>query len=365
MVRPQVIVTIAGETPTLSPPTATGTLFVAYAGTTGPTEPAHITSLKDATDAVIPDAIAAWIQVALGQGVSEVYVVRASGEDTSDLQASEWTAALDLFTPSLGAGQVTIPGIATEAAHEALLAHVAGSTQRIAFLDVEEDADAATVLTTATSLSAAEGADHAALFAPWVQMPGIGGPRSVPASILAAGLAARGDAATGHANHAPIASRGAITGAVDVVTPISGPEADEIYEAGANVFRVEVGAVRLTGWLSLSQSDVWRQLNVGRLMMAIGARVSSDMYQFIGLPIDGQGALFSQVSGTITGYLVGLFEAGAINGATADDALDVVCDFTNNTRETISRGEVHADVAVRPSLTAELITIRIVASLAG
>lgn len=369
MVRPQVSVNISGAAPSPSIATATGTLFLVYAGPTGPTTPTKVTSSEKAADAGVPDALATWIGDALAQGVADVIVVRADAEDASAVTGAEWSAALDAITPSYGPGQVTIPGVDESAAHAALLAHVAANPERVAFLDVAEDAEAGDIATTATSISASEGAERAALFAPWVLVPGVGSPRAVPASIIAAGLAARGDAAVGHANNAPIFDQsrgaGAVLMGLGVAQPFTDTEVDDLYDAGVDVFRLENGVTTLTGWRSLAADGVWRQLNIGRLTTEVSARVGALMYQYLGSPLDGQGILFSQISGDITGYLLGLYAAGGLYGATADDAFSVTCDFTNNTAETIAAGEVHAHVEIAASTHAERITINIVTSLAG
>ncbi|MGX9348157.1 phage tail sheath subtilisin-like domain-containing protein [Microbacterium sp. KNMS] len=368
MVRPQVSVNISGELPVPSLPTATGTLFYVFAGTGGPTVPTRVTSTQQAIDAGVPAATATLIGDALTQGVPEVIVVRATAA-AAEVTEADWTAALDLLTPSYGPGQVAIPGVSTAAAHAALLAHVAAAPHRVAFLDVAENADATTIATAAAALAATAGTERAGIFAPWVSVPGAGAARSVPASIIAAGLAARGDATVGNANQAPMFDQGraagSVRGALGVATVFSDSDVDDLYDAGVNVFRDVLGVVTLTGWKSLSTEAVWRQLNIGRLTMEISARVSALMYQYLGAPIDGQGILLSQVAGDIGGYLLGLHTAGALYGATPDDAFSVVCDFSNNTAETAAAGEVHADIAITASTAAEQIVINIVTSLAG
>lgn len=367
MVRPQVRVLISGDLPAGNLPTETGTLFFIHAGATGPTTPTRVSSAAQAEDAGVTAALAAWIGDAIAQGVASVIVVRATptGEETDP----DWAGALDLLTPSWGPGQVTIPGESTTTAHSAILAHVAANPQRIGLLDAAEDATASDLTQLAAALAAEAGADRTGLIAPWVSLPGIGSSRSVPGSIIVAGLAARGDGEVGHANQAPIFDQGRAAGSVRNALGVSSTfpdrEVDDLYEAGVNVIREVGGVITLTGFRSLGGDAVWRQLNIGRLTMEISAQVGSLMYQFLGAPIDGQGILLSQVGGVVTGYLLDLYNAGAVFGATPEEAFTVVCDFTNNTAETIAAGEVHADVAVTASTAAEQIVINVVTSLAS
>ncbi|WP_156759559.1 phage tail sheath subtilisin-like domain-containing protein [Microbacterium karelineae] len=369
MVRPQVTVNISGELPVASLPTETGTLFFVYAGPTGPLTPTRVTSVAEAEAADVPTATALWIGDALTQGAPEVIVVRAEAVDPGAVTETEWNVALDLLTPSHGPGQVATPGVADTAAYTALLAHVDANPHRVAFLDVGEGDDATTISTAAAAIAATAGAERAGVFGPWVSVPGSGSARTVPASVIAAGLAARGDATVGNSNNAPIFDQGrgagSVSGALGVVTDFGDTDVDTLYDAGVNVFRDVLGVVTLTGWKSVGTDPVWRQLNIGRLTMEVSARISALMYQYLGSPIDGQGILLSQVEGDIAGYLLDLYTADALFGATADDAFTVIADFSNNTPTTIANGEVHADVAITASTAAEQIVINVVTSLAS
>lgn len=371
MARPQVTVNIAGALPGASIPTDTGTLFFVFAGTGGPTSPTEVATVDEAVAAGVPTATAAWIGDALVQGVNKVVVLRADAVDAAAVTQAEWTAALDKLTPSYGPGQVTIPGVATDGAHQALLAHVDADPQRVAFLDVAENATADAIATSAAALAASAGATRAGVFGPWVSFPGAGAPRTTPASVVAAGLAARGDAAIGHANQSPIFDQGrgagTVAGALDTVVDFTDADADMLYDAGVNLIRLRNGIVSLTGWRSVTADaeSVWRQLNIGRLTMQLSAASSALMYQFLGSQIDGSGILFSQIEGIITGYLQGIYAAQGLFGATADDAFQVVCDFSNNTPATIAAGQVNVAVAVTATTSAEQIVINVVTSLAG
>lgn len=370
MARPQVTVNISGALPVASASADTGRLFFLYAGTGGPAVPTVVGSVAAATDADVPDAVAAWIGDALAEGVSEVVVLHVAAADTAAVTQTEWAAALVKLTPSYGAGQVAIPGVSTSAAHQALLAHVAANAQRIALLDLAADATASAGASAAAAIAAAPGANRAAVVAPWAVFPATGGgTRTTPASVLAAGLAGRGDAAVGHANQAPIFDQGrdagAVSGATGVTTVYTDAETDTLYDAGVNVFRLLGGTVTLTGWRSVSTDAVWRQLNVGRLAMAISATMTTLMVQYLGRPIDGQGHLFSEIEGVITAELQEIWEAQGLYGATAAEAFTVVCDFSNNTPQSIAAGQVKASVAITASTAAEQIVINVVTSLAN
>lgn len=367
MSRPQIIVTVTGALARRGAPTDTGVAFMAYAGATGPTVPTRMKSAADALAATVPTAVAAWIGDALNQGAPEVVVVKAASTDPATATEAQYTAALDLFHDGYGPGQVLIPGGTTAAAHAALLAHGAASG-RCVLLDVESDATAAEIVTVATGLNAAEGAERAGLIAPWVTVPGPAGvPRQVPGSVIAAGLAAREDAVAGHANSAPAGDKGYGAGQVrSGIAPtvvFGSSDHDTLHDAGVCVIRDVRGAPTLYGWVSLSDDPTFRQLNVGRMTMqlATGIRAGGEKFLFKG--IDGQGHLYAELEGFLRGYLQPLWVSGALYGAEADDAFDVDVQSVN-TPTTAAAGELRSAVAVKLTPHTEKVVINIVASLA-
>ena len=367
MSRPQIIVTVTGALARRGAPTDTGVAFIAYAGAAGPAAPLRVKSAADATAASVPAATAALIGDALNQGAPEVVVVKAVAADAATATEAQWTAALDLFHDGYGPGQVLIPGVATAAAHAALLAH-ADTTGRCVLLDVESDATAAEIVTVATGLTAAAGAERAGLIAPWVTVPGPAGvPRQVPGSVIAAGLAAREDAVAGHANSAPAGDKGYGAGQVrSGIAPMvafTNTEHDTLHDAGVSVIRDVRGTPTLWGWVSLSDDPTFRQLNVGRMTMQLGTGIRAGGEKFLFKGIDGQGHLYAELEGFLRGYLTPLWLAGALYGADADDAFDVDVQSVN-TNTTAAAGELHSAVAVKLTPHTEKVIINVVASLA-
>lgn len=369
MSRPQIIVNVSGVLPRRGTPSETGTAFLVYAGTGGPSVPTVCQQASDATAASVPDAMAAYVGDALEQGAPKVVILRAAAVDASAVTQAEWTTALAKLTKDYGPGQVCIPGVATAAAYAALLAHAAGFTNRVVLLDSASNAVAATLATTASGLTAANGAERAGVVSPWVPVPAAGGTsRNVPGSVIAAGLAARGDSAVGHPNHAPIYDQGRDAGVVrrgtGVTVAYSDAEADTLYDAGVSTIRLVKGVPTLTGWKSLGDDPTFRQLNVGRLAMSLVSGLDGVMLRFLGRQIDGRGHLFAEIEGAIRGYLLDLYGKGALYGATADDAYDVDCSAANNPASDIDDGKVHAGAVISASPHTEQITIDVVTAIA-
>lgn len=370
MTRPQITVNVSGVLPRRGLPTETGTAFLVYAGAGGPSTPTVCLSAADATAASVPAAQAAWVGDALEQGAPKVVVLRAAAVDAAAVTQTEWGTALAKLTKEYGPGQVCIPGVSTAAAYAALLAHAATNTTRAVFLDSASSVgSAATLATTAAGLASANGAERAGLFSAWETVPAAGGTtRDVPGSVIAAGLAARGDAFVGHTNNAPIFDQGHGAGivrrATAVTTTYSDTEADTLYDAGVNTFRVVNGAVALTGWRSLGDDTTFRQLNVGRLAMLMVAGLGDVMYQFLGRQIDGRGHLFAEVEGAIRGLLLDIYNRDGLFGETPDEAFDVDCSAANNPGTSVAAGQLHASVVVSAAPHTEQLTIDVVTAVA-
>lgn len=367
MSRPQIIVTITEALARRGTPTETGRAFLTYAGVAGPDTPVKCTQLADAIAAAVPAGVAAWVGDALAVGVPEVYVVRTAAANVAAVTQPEWDLGLTKFGRDLGIGQVLIPGVTTPAAYGALQAHAA-LTGRTPLLDSASVPVVATTVTSATGLAAAAGAKRTGFITPWVKLPAGGGAtREVPGSVIAAGLAARGDAAVGHANNAPAFDQGrgagVVTQGVGVTKTFTGAELDTLYDAGISPIVMRNGLPTLEGWVSVSDDDTYRQLNTGRMLMEIAEAITAGAYQFQGRQIDAAGKLYSDLEGWLRGYLQRLWETDALYGETADEAFDVDVASVNN-RATAAAGELRASVAAHLTQHTEKVLFDVAISIA-
>lgn len=367
MPRPQIVVNVTAALARRGAPTATGTAFFVFAGATGPLVPTRCLTEAAALTAGVPSGVAAWVGYCLSEGAPEVIVVRAAAVAPLAVTEAEWTIALTLFTDEFGAGQVVIPGVDTAAAYAALLAHSAASGRTV-LLDGATDTTSATAVAAASGLAAGAGADRAGFIAPWVTLPGAAGVAvEVPGSVIAAALAARGDAVVGHANHAPAGDQGRGAGIVNrginVTQTFTATELDDLHDAGVSVIRQVYGKPTLYGWRSVSSDARFAQLNAGRFSMELGTGLFGAAGQFLFRQIDGRGHLFAELEGALRGYLAPLWSKDALYGATADDAFGVsVADV--NTPTTIAAGELHSSVEVALTPHTEKVVIDVVTSIA-
>lgn len=356
MPRPQVVVTITAALPRRGQPTATGTAFLVYTAASGPDGPQRFTSPTDAAAALSGNA-EQWAVDAFAEGAPEVVTVRATAVDAAAVTTAEWTTALDSLTTLLGQGQVLIPGVTDAAAHSALLTHSA-ATGRTALLDV--DGDASDIVAAVNALASG---DNAGAFTPVIVPASADTTREVPGSVIAAGLAARGDARVGHTNHAPAGTHSGGAGVSRLASDapaFTESELDSLYDAGVNVFAKQAGGgVVLQGWKSVSANAAFAQLNVGRLVMKLRADFSDRLQSYLYRQIDGRGHLYGEVEGDLRGYLLQLWEADALFGDVADDAYDVqVAEI--NTDEDVAAGRLRAAAEIAASLHVERVVFDIV-----
>jgi phage tail sheath protein FI len=280
------------------------------------------------------------------------------------LVPADAATALDRFGADLGPGQVSIPGQTDTTLHTALLQHAA-ERNRVALLDGPETGTAAAYTTLATGLHTDANARYGALFCPWAVIPGLapGTTRVVPYSAVQAGLCARGDILNPW--QAAAGDRGLSSFATDLTGRFLDSEYEQLNEAGANMARVIYGGVETYGYRSLADPATtiglnWIAFTWARLNMAIVARahVVGDRYVFAQL--DGRRRKIAQFGSELRAMLIPFYEAGALYGATADEAFQVDVGDQVNTEETIANGELHAHLKVRMSGMAEAVIIEIV-----
>lgn len=335
----------------------------------------HVTDgiLETTTDLVTQADAVAWsfysnyVNITLGGGALIPAVIAAQAlttgaDDLASVTEAHWKLALDKFTVDLGPGQVSHPGRTTTQGYVDLLAH-ASTNNRAAILDAADTPTVATL--NAAAASARVNGRKGALFAPWVQVPGItsGTIRTVPPSALIAGLIARNDLTDGAGS--PAAGE---AGMAQYAIGLSQPAWDDTTRQTLNGNGVDVviskyGGIRNYGWRSLADPILdpnWVQFSNWRLAMGIIAQLNPILEQFLFDVIDGQGVAISQFGGALKAELIPFWAAGQLYGVNPSDAFDINVGDQVNTPATINNGELHAVVSVRMSPFAELVALELV-----
>ena len=308
---------------------------------------------------LVPDAIAA---TALSAGNSyHNQVVQATYE-----------AGLELFNDALGSGAVICPEDFSDAMSTALITH-ANTYSRVALLFAAENAavsGASGVKATALTLQAEDGAEHAALYYPWVEVPtGVPGvTRFVPPVGYVAGKRAVAHNQTGP--HLPAA--GLISAAAFVVglkADINKTIGDDLDANYVNPIRIIQNTIRIYGARSLSSdTDNFRYITQQDVINTIVTECYRSIEDVVFSSIDGRNTIFANIESRLISILSVMRNLGALypafdaNGKQLDNGYVVKCDASLNSTLQLSEGLVKAKVGVRVSSVGDRIEIDIVKS---
>jgi hypothetical protein len=203
---------------------------------------------------------------------------------------------------------------------------------------------------------------YGALYYPWLT---ISGDRSVPPSGHIAGIFARSDARVG-VFKAPANEE--ILGALDLCVSapgkftnfrITNQEQDRLNPEGINCLRAFPGrGIRVWGARSLNVDPDWRYVNVCRLVITLRRWIDMNMMWVSFEPNTPQ--LWVRIARELTVYLTDIWRAGALAGATADEAFYIKCDSEMNPPEVIESGQVVTNIGLAPTTPAEFVIVRIV-----
>ena len=284
-------------------------------------------------------------------------------DDRANAVDAHYLAALTQFTEDLGPGQVACPGGTTAARQNQLLDHAA-TYNRIALLDGPDTGVKATALSAAGAITSAN-ARFGGMFGPWIKVPGVtpGTFRTIPPSLVVAGIIARNDGSGHTPNEAAAGDLGQSLFGLDV-SQVAWSKSDrgELNTAGFNVVRFMDGGVRVYGFRSLADpvtEDNYINLANMRLYMEIAAKADAIAERYVFRQLDGQRHTVSEYGGALTGMLLPYHAAGALYGETASEAFNVDVGEAVNTDATMAAGQLNAKIALRMSPFAEDVIINL------
>lgn len=281
--------------------------------------------------------------------------------------------ALDVLERIDGADLVCIPDAALHpddalAAQQLVLDRIAAD-HRMALLDslpghaLDEAVRQRQQLRGATSEGGLARARNGALYFPWVHVPQAGGStRPVPPCGHVAGMIARTDRQAGVFK--PPANE-AIEGVVDLDADVGVAEQRQHDpDAVVNCLRALPGrGIRVWGARTTSGEPDWRYVNVRRLVLTLARWFELLMADVVMEP-NGP-ALWTRIRREVNDYLFKLFRAGALRGATPQEAYFLKCDQETTSVEARERGEVCVRVGIAPVVPAEFIVVRLRGGTAG
>jgi len=198
------------------------------------------------------------------------------------------------------------------------------------------------------------------MYYPWVKVENPTGSNGtsqvlVPPSGHVAGVWARTDDTRG-VWKAP--ANDTIRGVLDVERSITQNEQSVLNPIGINAIRpFGVRGIRIWGARTLASDTDWQYINVRRLFNMVESTILTGTQWAVFEPNDV--ALWEGVKRTLNAYLRGLWQAGALFGASPDQAFFVRCDETTNPPESIDAGKLVVEVGIAPVKPAEFVIFRI------
>lgn len=281
-------------------------------------------------------------------------------DDYAGAVTADYTAALARFGKTLGPGQVAAPGATTSAIHSAVM-DAAAAGNRVALLDQVDTATAATIIAAATADKAHSQAWRAATFGQWAVVRGVtaGTTRTVPYSAVWAGTQSRVDAANPSGGRPAAGDAGVLPGFVSRVTQVWNDTDRAALNDGGVITTVERnGQTKTYGAVGLG-TGLWRQIHTARVRMRAQAELEAAAESFVFRAIDGQGQLQAEFNAALRARLIPMWTAGALYGASADDAFTVDTGNGVNTTTTKAAGQLNASVEITLSPVGETVTINL------
>ncbi len=246
-----------------------------------------------------------------------------------------------------------------KAVQTSLIAHCEQHSNRLALLDAPPGMGPQQIRDWRSDTAQYDSA-FAALYYPWIKVDnpiGVGADTEVliPPSGHVAGLWARTDESRG-VWKAP--ANDTLRGVLDVELAITQTEQGVLNPIGINAIRAfGTRGIRVWGARTLSSDTDWQYLNVRRLFNMVESTILEGTQWAVFEP--NNVSLWEGVTRTLTGYLHGLWQAGALFGASANEAFFVRCDASTNPPESIDAGKLVVEVGLAPVKPAEFVIFRI------
>lgn len=205
--------------------------------------------------------------------------------------------------------------------------------------------------------------DDAALYFPWVRVKG-GPPETggfVPPCGHVAGIFNRSDARVG-VHKAP--ANELVEGVTELEFVLDAAGQEPLNDVGINCLRVFGGrGVRVWGARTLSSRDIWRYVNVRRVMLTAGRWIERNLRDVLFEPHTPR--LWERVTRDITAYLSDLARHGALQSGAGGALFYVKCDGETNPPEQRETGVIVTEIGMVAAPPAERIIIRLIHGPAG
>lgn len=255
----------------------------------------------------------------------------------------------------------------TQSIQAYMVAHCEQMQDRFAILDASEATASAATFTPLVNqrqgLNSENG--YGALYFPWIgiQSPFGSGTIFVPPSGHTAGVYAHNDN-TFDVAHAP--ANEAIISALSLEVPLSDADQGPLNQQGINIIRAFPSqGILIWGARTIAPPDqtAWMYVNVRRLLLYIEKTIREGTRFAVFQP--NNITLWQQVKRIITDFLMQLWTAGDLFGATPAQAFQVRVDATLNTPDVVALGQMIAQITVVPTHPAEFVVFQVIQDPTG
>jgi phage tail sheath protein FI len=299
-------------------------------------------------------------------GGARCYVVRVTGE-------TQIAAALEKFEAIDEIAIVAAPGLTDDGIRSDIVTHCKQHTRdRFAIFDSPEtventsgDLDLTLLNPSNTGNILPDNSDYAAFYFPWIQVfdpatkiqnPTGSGRIYVPPSGHTAGIYARVDTNRG-VHKAP--ANEVVLGALGLKYNISKAQQEGLNPQGVNCIRDLNGNIRIWGARTAGgdSNGEWRYINIRRLFLFLRESIDEGTQWTVFEPNDP--SLWAKITRNVTAFLTNVWRAGALFGATPQEAFYVKCDEETNPPEVRDAGQVVTEIGVAVVKPAEFVIFRI------
>ena len=239
-----------------------------------------------------------------------------------------------------------------------VLSHCERMEDRFAVLDGEEvvagDLTPANIYSNAAGDSVGQSSLYGAVYFPWIDVSGTGD--YMPPSGHIAGIYARVDGQRG-VHKAP--ANEAIRGARGVRYRISKIHQDGLNPVGINAIRPFNGNIMVWGARTIGgdANTEFKYVSVRRLFNYMRESIDDGTRWVVFEPNDP--GLWAKINRNVSAFLTNVWRAGALFGATPQDAFFVKCDADTNPPEIRDLGQVVTEIGVAVVKPAEFVIFRI------
>jgi phage tail sheath protein FI len=199
---------------------------------------------------------------------------------------------------------------------------------------------------------------YAAFYYPWIvdDDPLTGKPVTLPPSGALAGTYAQTDVSRGVHKAPAGVDNGYLNSATGIQRVLTQAENDILYQKKINVIRKFPEGILVWGARTLSAEPAWRYVNVRRLFIFLEQSIERGLQWVVFEPNDF--SLWKSIKRNVSTFLRVQWEEGKLVGPKEDAAFFVRCDEVTNTPDTVSVGQVIAEIGVAPSKPAEFVVFR-------